>query len=423
MTGPSSRAACAALDAVDRLAALRSRFLLPEGIVYLDGNSLGPLPASVPAALEAMVRDEWGSGLVRSWNLAGWWQKPCSLGAEIAPLIGADRDEVVACDSTSINLFKVLAAALEMAPDRRVVVAERNAFPTDLYMAASVAELLADRELRLVDTSAGGPSTRRSGATELDAALDGSVAVVLLSHVDYRSSAMHDMRAVTERIHRSGALAIWDLAHSVGAVPLEVTGCGVDFAVGCTYKYLSGGPGSPAFLYAARRHHGSAHQPLTGWHGHAEPFLFRPEYEPAPGMRRFLVGSPPLISFASLEAALAIWRDVDLDAVLDKSHALSGLLIDLVGTRCPELRLGSPRDPTRRGSHVALHHEHAYDVVQALAKRGVVGDFREPDVVRLALAPLYLSFVELWDAVEILVAVLDDAPWASAPPSPRAPVT
>jgi kynureninase len=377
-------------------------------VIYLDGNSLGALPRRTPARVRAMVEDEWGRGLIRSWNDAGWYDLPCVLGDRLAPLVGAEPGEVVVCDSTSVNLFKVLTAALRLRPGRRVIVSEAGSFPTDLYVAEGVGGLFGGRELRLIDPDPGGEV---DGAfdTALDAALDDGVAVVLLSHADYRTGRLYDMAAVTERAHRHGALVIWDLCHTAGALPVALGDCGADFAVGCTYKHLNGGPGSPAFLYAARCHHASVSQPLTGWFGHADPFAFDREYAPAPGIGRFLTGTPPLLSLAGLQASLEIWATVDLAALRAKSLALTELFIEFTGGL--GLELVTPRDPGRRGGQVSFRHPHGQAVVRALIGRGVIGDFRAPDIMRFGFAPLYLTYCDVWDAAAALADVLGSGAW------------
>jgi kynureninase len=408
---PSTRAHCAALDAADPLARFRDRFVLPEGVIYLDGNSLGALPRHTAARMREAVEREWGQGLIRSWNDAGWFDLPRGLGERIAPLIGARPGETVVCDSTSVNLFKALTAAVRLRPGRGAVVAELGSFPTDLYVAEGVSGLPGGPERRLIG---------RDGA-ELEDLLDDQVAVVLLSHVDYRTGRLHDMAAVTEQVHRHGALMVWDLCHSVGALPVRLDECGVDFAVGCTYKYLNGGPGSPAFLYAASRHHAAASPALTGWFGHADPFAFEPGYSPAAGAGRFLVGTPPVLSFAALQASLDVWDEVDLAALRAKSLALTGLFIALAERL--GLEVVTPRDGERRGSQVSLRHPDGYAVVRALIERGVIGDFRAPDVMRFGFTPLYLSFCDVWDAAEILADVLATESWRAARFALRAAVT
>jgi kynureninase len=401
MALPNRRDDALALDATDPLAALRDRFVLPDGVVYLDGNSLGPLPAAVPGRLAAVVDAEWGTDLIRSWNSRGWIDLPRRVGDAIAPLIGAAPGEVVVADSISVNLFKLLAAALRMRPGRRVMVSEHGNFPTDLYMARGLADLVGDVDLRLTD---------RSG---LEAAVDDRTAVVMLTHVDFRTGEMHDMEAITRLAHDCGAVMLWDLAHSAGAVPVDLGGCDVDLAVGCGYKYLNGGPGAPAFAYVAERLHDAVETPLPGWMGHAAPFEMGPDYRPAPGVARLLCGTPPILSLAALECGVATLADVGIDLLRQKSVELTEVFIGLVERDCAahDLELASPRDPGRRGSQVSFRFEHGYAVVQSLIARGVIGDFREPDLMRFGFAPAYLRFVDVWDAVAILREVLDTRAW------------
>ncbi|SJZ60966.1 Kynureninase [Marinactinospora thermotolerans DSM 45154] len=407
-----SREACAELDAADPLAPRRADFLLPEGVIYLDGNSLGALPRAVPGRVAHLIEQEWGRGLVRSWNDAGWWDQPRALAAMLAPLVGAASDEVVVGDGTSANLFKTLVAALRLNPDRRVVVAEAGAFPTDLYIAQGVAELFDGVRLRLV-----GP-----GGEELAEALrPGDVGAVLLGHVDYRTGELRDMAAETRLAHDHGALAVWDLCHSVGALPVELSACGADFAVGCTYKYLNAGPGAPAFTYVAARHHARARQPLTGWHGHARPFDFTGDYEPAAGASCFLSGSQPLVAAAAVEAALQVWRGVDLALVRAKSLALTDLFLEL--TRPAGLEVVTPLEHARRGSQVSLRHPDGYAMVQALIERGIIGDFRAPDILRFGFTPLYLRHVDVFDAATALVEVVRGGEWRDPRFARRAQVT
>ncbi|HEX7127952.1 MAG TPA: kynureninase [Thermodesulfobacteriota bacterium] len=404
----------AALDAADPLGRHRARFALPEGVIYLDGNSLGALPRSVPARLARVAEREWGEGLVRSWNTAGWIDLPARVGDRIGRVVGAAPGQVVVADSTSINVFKTLAAAVRMRPERAVVLSERDNFPTDLYVAQGLAELTGGRPaLRLVD--------RR----EIPAAIDGDVAVVMLTHVDYRSGAMHDLAAVTRTAHDAGALVLWDLAHSAGVMPLDLDRAEVDLAVGCGYKYLNGGPGAPAFLYVARRHQAAFRQPLAGWMGHEAPFAFETTYRPAPGIRRALCGTPPVLSLAALEAGVDEVLAADLAEVRRKSVRMTGLFRRLVRERCDGLGLApfGPDDPERCGSQVSLRHAEGYAVVQALAARGVIGDFRAPDILRFGFAPLYLRYVDLWDAVAALHAVLASGEWDRPEYRRRAAVT
>lgn len=408
---------CQQDDLADPLAPLRAQFDLPEGVIYLDGNSLGAKPKAVLARAQALIADEWGTKLIGSWNQAGWYELPRRLGNKLAPLLGAGIDEVVLTDSTSINLFKVLAGALHMqakaAPARKIIVSERGNFPTDLYMAQGLMAWLArGYALRLVDSP-----------EELAAAIDGDTAVVMLTHVNYRSGRMHDMRALSQRAHAQGALVIWDLAHSVGAVPLDLHGDEADFAVGCTYKYLNGGPGAPAFLWIAPRHLAAFEQPLSGWWAHAAPFAMQPEFMPQAGIGRALCGTPPVISLALVECGLDTFAQTDMQAIRAKSLALTDLFIALVEARCGRhaLELVTPREPAMRGSHVSFTHAHGYGVMQALIARGVIGDYREPEIMRFGFTPLYTRHADVWDAVEILRDILDTQAYATS--GERAAVT
>lgn len=410
---PTTREECAALDAADPLAHLREEFVLPEGVIYLDGNSLGALPRSTPGRVADMIEREWGQDLIRSWNDAGWWDKPRTLGAKVAPLVGADPDEVIVGDGTSANLFKCLIAALRLS-GRSVVLGEAGNFPTDLYVTEGAAALTGARQRRI---DPDGPEL----AAEL---ARGDVGVLLLSHVDYRSGVLRDMAGITRLAHEHGALVVWDLCHSAGAVPIELSGQDVDFAVGCTYKYLNGGPGAPAFLYAARRHHAAAEQPLSGWHGHARPFDFTPDYEPSPGVSRFLSGSQPLVADAALEAGLDVWAKADMDRVRAKSLAMTDLFL----ARAASVGLSSitPAEHDRRGSQVALSQPEegaGYPIVQALIERGVIGDFRAPDVMRFGFTPLYLRYVDVFDAAAHLVEVVESGEWRAERFNRRSQVT
>jgi kynureninase len=389
-----------ALDAADPLAFCRARFRLPEVLIYLDGNSLGALPVGVPAAVADVVERQWGVDLIGSWNVHGWWDAPRRVGERVGALVGAAPGQVVVGDSTSVNLYKLVAAALRLRPGRGRVLVHGDEFPTDRYIVQSLA----------------GAHT----ATELGA----EIAVAVRSHVDYRTGRLHDMATLTAETHAAGALALWDLSHSVGAVDVQLDDAGADFAVGCTYKYLNGGPGSPAFAYVAARHQGRLEQPLTGWHGTAHPFEMDRPYEPAPGISRVLTGTPPILSLAALEAALAAYDGVSMAAVRAKSTALTELFISEVDERLPGVfGLASPRPAEDRGSHVALAHPEAYAVKEALIARGVVGDFRPPDIVRLGFAPLYVRFVDAWDAADRLAAVMAADEWDRPAYRQRAVVT
>ncbi|KOX18037.1 kynureninase [Nocardiopsis sp. NRRL B-16309] len=412
---PTTRADCVELDRTDPLAAFREEFVLPEGVIYLDGNSLGALPRATPGRVADMIEREWGRDLIASWNTAGWWDKPRTLGAKIAPLVGADPDEVIVGDGTSTNLFKAVVAALRMS-DRDVVLGESGNFPTDLYVTEGAAGLTGAVQRR-VDPD--GPELAAALAT-------GEVAVLLLSHVDYRSGTLRDLPAITRMAHEHGALVVWDLCHSVGAVPIELSRSGADFAVGCTYKYLNAGPGAPAFLYAARRHHAVADQPLSGWHGHANPFDFAPDYEPAPGVSRFLSGSQPLVADAALEASLDVWAKADMAQVRVKSLAMTDLFLRITTGGRAGLESVTPLDHAHRGSQVALLQPEAgagYPIVRALIERGVIGDFRAPDVMRFGFTPLYLRYVDVYDAATALVEVVESGEWRQERFSRRAQVT
>ncbi len=425
-----SRDACEARDASDTLAPLRFLFDLDradaEGLIYLDGNSLGALPAATAARVRAVVEEEWGAGLIRSWNTAGWitlWQR---AGDKMGRLIGANPGEVAVADSTSVNLHKVLSAAIAVgASGRTKIVSERTNFPTDLYIAETLAAN-SGFELVLIDG-------------DVTPHLDASVAILMLTHVNYRTGQMHDMAAVTRAAHDAGAIAIWDLAHSAGAVPVNLYGSdpseAADFAVGCGYKYLNGGPGAPAFLWAHPRHtawmdQAQFRQPLSGWLGHASPFAFAPDYRPAPGVARFICGTPPIVSMAALECGvdtlLAAEQAGGMAAIREKSVALTELFIELVEQRCEGhgLTLASPRRAAERGSQVSFAHPaHGYQIMQALIARGVIGDFRAPDILRFGFTPLYTRFADVWDAVDRLVGVLESGEWRQPQFAVRTAVT
>ena len=398
-----SRNDCVLMDQADELANLKNEFALPEGVVYLDGNSLGARPKAALARGLHVIEQEWGTDLIRSWNKAGWFDLPSTLGDKIAALIGAGPDEVVVTDSTSINLFKALAAALQIqagqAVQRRIMVTERSNFPTDVYIAQGLSQWL-DRgyQLRLVDTP-----------EDLHAAIDQDAAVVMLTHVNYRSGYLLDMPALTAHAHAQGALMLWDLAHSAGAVPVALNEADADFAVGCTYKYLNGGPGAPAFIWVAPKHQKHFLHPLSGWWGHANPFTMGADFVPDPGIRRALCGTQAIVSLAMVESGLDVFAKTSMAALRGKSLALTDLFIDLVETRCAvhPLALLTPRAHERRGSHVSFAHPQGYAVMQALIARGVIGDYREPEIMRFGFTPLYLGFADVWDAVDVLADILD----------------
>lgn len=390
------RAAAARRDAANPLRDRRDLFLLPEDTIYLDGNSLGALPRSVPDRLQRTVAQEWGTGLISSWNTADWINLPRRVGAKIAGILGVPDTDVWVSDSTSVSLFKTMVAACRLRPDRRAVVVERTTFPTDGYIAASVARMLG-LELRWCDSA------------DPAAAIDEDVALVALTHVDFRTGEMLDLAGITDAAHRAGSLMLWDLCHSAGAVPVDLVGPDVDFAVGCTYKYLNGGPGSPAFMYVAGPLQDDLDQPLSGWMGHARPFDMELGYEPVAGVGRLASGTPPILALSALEAALEVFDEVDPVALRATSLSLTDYFMDLVEARLSDrFEVVTPRDHERRGSQVSLRHEQAYAVVQALIDRRVVGDFRTPDVARFGFAPLYVTHTDVYDAVDHLVAVMDN---------------
>lgn len=384
-------------DDADALAPFRDRFALPPGVIYLDGNSLGPLPRATMPRVAEVVQREWGDSLIRAWNAHDWIGLPLRVGEKIGRLIGAEPGSAVVTDSTSVNLFKLLAAALDQRPDRRVILTEAGNFPTDLYIAQGLTALLQrGYEVRAVDDPV--------------AALDSDVAVLMLTQVNYRSGAMHDMAAVTRAAHAAGTLALWDLSHSVGAVPLRLAEDSVDLAVGCGYKYLNGGPGAPAFLYVAPRLQPVLRSPLTGWLGHADPFAFAPAFRPADGILRGMVGTPGVLGLAALEVGVDVMLDAPMEALRAKSLRMTELFMALVEQRCGAdmFRLLTPRDAARRGSQVSLAHPQGDAIMQALIERGVIGDFRTPDVLRFGFAPMYLRYVDVWDAADALRAVMAD---------------
>ena len=395
-----------ALDASDPLAPFRARFALPEGVIYLDGNSLGPLPHAARERITATVEAEWGTRLIRGWN-EGWMEAPTRIGDKIARLIGAAPGEVIACDSTSANLYKLIVGALRARPG--VVLSEAGNFPTDLHIAQGAVAAVPGAALRVVERD------------QLAGALTGEVALLLLTHVHYKTAERFDLADWTARAHAAGALVLWDLSHSAGAVPIDLNAAGADLAVGCGYKYLNGGPGAPAWLFVAERHQAALRNPLSGWMGHAAPFDFTDAYAPAPGIRRWLAGTPPILGLAALEAGVALMLEADPALIAAKSARLFDQMAaaaDALG-----LEVVSPRDPAARGSHIGLCHPHAYELCQALIERGVIGDFRTPDVLRLGLTPLYLSHEDVARAVAILAEVIETRAWAAPRFAARKAVT
>jgi len=399
-----------ALDAADGLAAYRAAFTVPKGVIYLDGNSLGALPVKTVDVLARVVTQEWGEGLIRSWNSAGWFDMAARIGGKIAPLVGAAPHEVIACDSTSVNLFKLIAAALQMRPGRSVILSEPGNFPTDLYMIAGLeAQGLAQRRLA--------PRERLADA------LDEDVALLMLTHVHYKTGALHDMAALTRAAHEAGALVLWDLSHSTGALPVDLRGVDADFAVGCGYKYLCGGPGAPAFAFVAERHHGRFAQPLTGWFGHAAPFAFSDDYEPASGIGQLQCGTPPVLGLAALEVGVDLIAEIGVAPLYAKSRALSEFFLACLADLDVALSLVSPAASAQRGSQLSFRHPDAYAICQALIARGVIGDFRAPDVLRLGFAPAYLRFADVAEAARHLAEVVTAGEWQNPAFRQRAAVT
>lgn len=409
-----ARADCERLDRADPLAPVRSRFRLPTSTIYLDGNSLGALPVRTPGRMAEVIDREWGDDLIQSWNLHDWIGLPARIGARIAPLIGARQDEVIVADSTSVNLFKLAAAALRLNSPRRAIVSECGNFPTDLHVLQGLAGLLD-----------GAAELRLAAPEDIGLALNESVALLVLTHVHYRTGAIHDLAALTARAHGVGALVLWDLSHSAGALELFLDRDEVDFAVGCGYKYLNGGPGAPAFLYVARRHQNVLAQPLSGWMGHAAPFDFGDDYRPAPGIGRTLCGTPVVLGMAALDEGVATFDGVRMADVRAKSKALGNVFLQRVEVECHDcgFEIACPREGDARGSQVSLRHPNGYAIVQALMARGIIGDFRAPDIMRFGLAPLYTRYVDVWDAVERLGAVMREQTWKDARFERRSQVT
>ena len=393
-------------------AATRAMFDLPDGVIYLDGNSLGPLPGTAAARVARTVTAEWGKMLITGWNKAGWMDQPTRTGDRIAKLIGAEPGAVVMGDTLSIKVYQALASALEMNPSRRVILSDTGNFPSDLYMAEGLCRTLGQ-----------GYTLKTVAPETLSDAIDDTIAVTLITEVDYRTGRKHDMAALTARAHANGALTVWDLAHSAGAFPVHLAACGVDFAVGCTYKYLNSGPGGPAFIYVAPRHAENARPALSGWLGHEAPFAFDASYRPGAGIERMRVGTPPVLQLAALDAALDIWDHADIADVRIQSLALTDRFINGVEASCPTLTLATPRDHAMRGSQVSFRNPDSYAIMQALIARGVIGDFRSPDILRFGFTPLYISLSDVDRAVAILSDVMTNALWDDARYKTRAKVT
>jgi len=393
-------------------AATKALFHLPEGMIYLDGNSLGPLPKATAARVAKTVTDEWGEMLITGWNKAGWMAQPTALGDRIGRLIGAEAGHVTLGDTLSIKVYQALASAIDLNPDRKVILSDTGNFPSDLYMAAG-----------LVGSLGRGLELRTVAPEDVMASLSKGIAVLMLTQVDYRTGRMHDMAALTKAAHDLGIVTVWDLAHSAGALPVDLAGCNADFAVGCTYKYLNGGPGAPAFIYVAPRHVATTRPALSGWLGHAAPFAFDLDYRAGTGIERMRVGTPPVLQMAALDAAMDIWDSVDMDALRARSIALSEAFIAGVESACPELRLASPRDANMRGSQVSFHHPEGYAIMQALIAAGVIGDFRAPDIMRFGFTPLFIDEGDVGRAVDILAEIMRDRSWDQPQFKQRAAVT
>jgi kynureninase len=399
------------LDAGDRLAFARERFRLPDGVIYLDGNSLGPMPKATHAALIHTAEDQWAGDLIASWNKHGWIDWPTRIAARLGPIVGAKPSELLIADSTSVCLFKLLAAAAKARPERKTILSQKRNFPTDLYVAQGLADML-------------GLGLKAVEPEQIIAAIDADTAVVTLTHVDYRSAAFYDMARVNEAARAAGALVVWDLSHSAGAIEVDLGGAGSELALGCGYKYLNGGPGAPAFIYVAERMQAPLSNPLQGWMGHAEPFSFVDNYRPAEGMLKFLTGTPSILALAALEAGLRTFDGIAMRELAAKSRSLSQLFVNEVEARCgDDVRLASPRDPMERGSHVVFAHPEGYAVMQALIARGVIGDFRAPDLMRFGFAPLYNSHAEMVRAAQVLAEILATREWDQARFRERAKVT
>lgn len=398
---------CQQWDQQDPLASFKQQFNLPANTIYLDGNSLGAQPKQAIACSQRVLQQEWAQGLIGSWNSADWWNLPVRLGDKIGQLIGAHAGETIVTDTTSVNLFKVLSTALQLQqqqdPERNLIIAEKDAFPTDIYMIEGLTSIMGKAyQLQLIEHP-----------EDLHHVLNNRTAAVVLSHVNYRTGYLYDMHQTNNLIHHHGALSIWDLCHSIGAVPMDLHRDKADFAIGCTYKYLNGGPGSPAMLWVPEQYQTQCMQPLSGWWGHQQPFNMAPSYSPAKGIRRYLCGTQPMVSMSLIECGVDLFLQTNMHAIRTKSLQLTDLLINLVQQECADfgLEIITPKEHQHRGSHVSLRHPEGYAIVQALIQRGVIGDYREPAVIRLGVTPLYLSYTDIWQAVQHLQQVLQLKEW------------
>ena len=404
------------LDKIDPLAKIRDEFSLPQNLIYFDGNSLGPLPKCTIHTLETMIQKEWGNGLISSWNKENWINMPRELGNKIAPLVGAKLGEVIVVDSTSVNLFKVLTSALLLNKNRRVIVSEAENFPSDLYILEGVNKMFGESyERHLI----------KEGDYEIDKYIDTSTAVVMLSHVNYKTGLISDIKRITSIAHEKGALVIWDLSHSVGVMPLYLHDCGVDFAVGCTYKHLNGGPGAPGFLYVHKSLIEKVSQPLTGWMGHIQPFEFVVNYQPANDICKYICGTPPIIAYKAIESGLTVFEQVSMNVVREKSIKLSEMFIQLMQQECIKFgfELFSPRNAEQRGSQVSFTHGNGFSIMQTLISHSVVGDFRQPNILRFGFSPLYIRFEDVWHAVICLREIMQTKEWQSEQFNKRGYVT
>ena len=404
------------LDKIDPLAKVRDEFILPQNLIYFDGNSLGPLPKCTIHTLETMIQKEWGNGLIGSWNKENWINMPRELGNKIAPLVGAKLGEVIVVDSTSVNLFKVLTSALLLNKNRRVIVSEAENFPSDLYILEGVNKMFGESYVRhLIE----------EGDYEIDKYIDTSTAVVMLSHVNYKTGRISDIKKITSIAHEKGALVIWDLSHSVGVMPLYLHDCGVDFAVGCTYKHLNGGPGAPGFLYVHKSLIEKVSQPLTGWMGHIQPFEFVVNYQPANDICKYICGTPPIIAYKAIESGLTVFEQVSMNVVREKSIKLSEMFIQLMQQECIKFgfELFSPRNAEQRGSQVSFTHGNGFSIMQTLISHSVVGDFRQPNILRFGFSPLYIRFEDVWHAVICLREIMQTKEWQSEQFNKRGYVT
>jgi len=401
-----TREDCIKLDTLDSINKVREEFALPKDVIYFDGNSLGPLPKNTIKSLDSVIQREWGDGLIRSWNDENWINLPRNLGNQIAPLIGAKEGEVIVVDSTSVNLFKVLSSALMLNENRKVIVSEAANFPSDLYILEGVNNMFGESYERcLID----------EGDDEIEKYIDSSTAVVVLSHINYKTGRITDLYKITTFAHEKGALVVWDISHSVGVLPMNLHDLGVDFAVGCTYKHLNGGPGAPGFLFVHSSLIEKVSQPLTGWLGHIKPFDFEVEYQPANDINKFICGTPPIIAYKAIESGLEIFKDLSIIEIREKSIKLSEMFIQLMQQECTEFgfMLFSPKNSEQRGSQISFLHENAYSIIQALISHGIIGDYREPNVMRFGISPLYMRFEDVWNAITCLREIMQTGEWQS----------